>query len=170
MEGFLGEIRVFAGDYAPQGWALCDGSQLGIAGNEALFTLLGTTYGGDGVANFALPDLRGRVAIGQGQGAGRSFRALGQSLGAEAVVLGQGNLPVHTHAVSTGGSATTVSPHGGLPGAAAFNLYAPAAEVPASLAGTAASSAGESMSHDNMMPGVGINFIINLAGIYPTTN
>ena len=124
MDGFIGEIRMFAGNYAPQNWALCDGSQLPISGNEALFSLIGTSYGGDGISTFALPDLRGRIPICQGQGNGLTPRVLGQSFGAEGVALGLSEMPSHTHALSAGAQASAASPQGNLPGSTSFNLYA----------------------------------------------
>lgn len=168
MDGFLGEIRMFAGNYAPQGWALCDGSLLPISGNEALFSLLGTSYGGDGVSQFALPDLRGRAPIGQGTGPGLSARALGEKLGEETHCLGTAEMPAHTHAVQSGGAASSSVPKGMEAGATSFNLYAPALTAPGTLAADAVTPAGEGRSHSNMMPTTCINFIICQSGIYPS--
>src|ERR1044072_7289766 len=97
MENYMGEIRAFAGNYAPAGWALCDGSLLSISENQTLYALLGTTYGGDGVNDFGLPDLRGRVVVNNGQGPGLSNYILGMQGGAETVVITQATLPAHTH-------------------------------------------------------------------------
>src|SRR5262245_29652358 len=111
MDNYLGEIRLFAGNFAPRGWRFCDGGLLPIAENDALFNLLGTTYGGDGVSTFALPDLRGRVAIGQGTGPGLTNRPLGEPGGTESVTLVLGQCPAHTHQLfATNAPATTASP------------------------------------------------------------
>src|SRR5690349_11535310 len=99
MDPFLGEIKLFCGNYAPIGWAFCDGSLLPISENDALYALIGTTYGGDGINTFALPDLRGRVAIHQGQGPGLSPYVMGETGGAETVTLTTNNLPQHTHRI-----------------------------------------------------------------------
>lgn len=168
MDAFIGEIRMFAGDYAPQGWALCDGSRIPIAGNEALFYLLGTTYGGDGVANFALPDLRGRLPLGQGQGPGRSVRALGQSFGSETVRLSQSELPQHTHVIQAGGEASSSSPLGAIPGAGIFNQFASAVSAPTAMSAAAVSRAGNDGVHNNVMASTCINFIISLTGVFPS--
>lgn len=168
MDAYIGEIRMFAGDYAPVGWALCDGSLINIVDNEVLFYLLGTTYGGNGVTNFALPDLRGRLPLGQGQGPGRSVRPLGQSFGSETVRLSQAELPQHTHTIQTGGDASTSLPQGAIPGAVAFNQYATAASNPAVMAPAAVSRAGNDGVHNNVMAGTCINFIISLVGAFPS--
>lgn len=168
MDAYIGEIRMFAGDYAPQGWALCDGNLLNIVDNEPLFYLLGTTYGGNGVTNFALPDLRGRLPLGQGQGPGRSVRPLGQPFGSETVRLGQAELPQHTHTLQAGGDASTSSPLGAFPGVGMFNQYASAASTPAVMASSAVTRAGSDGVHDNVMASTCINFIISLAGSFPS--
>ncbi|HJW03590.1 MAG TPA: tail fiber protein [Azospira sp.] len=170
MDGFIGEIRMFAGNYAPQNWALCDGSQLPISGNEALFSLIGTTYGGNGVSTFALPDLRGRIPICQGQGNGLTPRPLGQAVGTEGVALSQAEMPNHTHTLNAGAQASAPAPQGNLPGTTSFNLYAPAVTTPATFAGNAISNAGNGAPHNNVMPSLCINFIIMLVGTYPTWN
>src|SRR5689334_22364847 len=97
MEGYIAEIRLFAADFSPKNWATCDGQTLSIAQNQALFSLLGTTYGGDGVTTFKLPDLRSRTAIGPGQSQGTSYYTQGQTIGTPTVTLGSANLPPHTH-------------------------------------------------------------------------
>ncbi|MCM2357375.1 MAG: tail fiber protein [Geobacteraceae bacterium] len=179
----LGEIRMFGGYYAPQDWHLCDGSQLPISSNEALYSLIGTTYGGDGTSNFALPDLRGRLPIGQGQGTGLTPRVLAQSGGREAAPLAVSQMPAHTHAanaVSTAGTQT--NPQGGVCAAtvnattspaAAVNQYIQRSEIkPTDKTGEmdplAIGAAGGSVSHANMMPYLTLNFIICVNGIYPT--
>lgn len=110
-EAYIGEIRLFAGSYAPQGWALCNGATLAISGNEALYALLGTTYGGDGLTNFALPDLQGRVALGVGQGPGLTQHLVGAKGGSETVALTATQIPTHAHALNAStATATDVTP------------------------------------------------------------
>jgi len=106
VDSYVGEIRMFGGNYAPDGWALCDGSLLQVANNEALFSLLGSTYGGDGRSTFGLPDLRGRLPVGQGQGTGLSNRVLAQAIGAETVALAAAEVAPHSHPVGAGTAAT----------------------------------------------------------------
>lgn len=171
MDGYLGEIRMFAGNYAPEGWALCDGSLLQIASYEALFTLLGTTYGGNGSSTFGLPDLRGRAPMSVGTGTGLSARTLGAAVGVETVTLAPNNQPAHTHTMAAGGAGTTNTPEGKLPASVTgFNLYAPATTAPGVMANAAITSSGGNAAHNNMMPTVCINFIIALTGLYPTPN
>ncbi len=177
MEGFLGEIRMFAGDYAPQGWALCNGATLQISGNEALFSLLGTTYGGNGSSDFALPDLRGRAPMSTGTGVipgtGQSLtpRTLGNAVGNETVAMSENNLPAHTHPMPAGGSGTTNAPGGKLPATATTNLYSQATTTPATMnPAMIGPSGGGGLPHNNMMPTTCINFIIALSGIYPTAD
>jgi microcystin-dependent protein len=167
---YIGEIRMFAGNFAPAGWAFCDGSLQPIDENEALFALIGTTYGGDGQTTFALPDLRGRIPIGQGQGPGLSFRFLGEPLGSETVTLPWAQMPAHSHGLFASGSpADSSDPTGRVPAVAgSANLYASAggASVPMSPAGTV--STGGSQPHDNLMPTLCVSFIISLFGIFPS--
>lgn len=169
-EAYVGEIRMFAGDYAPQGWLPCDGRPLDISGNEALFSLLGTIYGGDGVNNFKLPDLRGRLPIGRGQGTGLTNRPLGQQTGTEAVTLTVAQTPAHNHHLAAGGAASAASPQGLVPGTTSgFNLYATSATADAWLApGSVTPSAGNAQPHNNVMPSLVISFIICTQGNYPT--
>lgn len=175
MDPYLGEIRIFAGNYAPFGWMLCQGQPLSIAGNSALYSLLGTTYGGDGVNTFNLPDFRGRVPI----GAGSSF-SLGQQGGAESVALTADNLPSHIHAgqVKCVAASSSESPAGNLPGIATLsnsdaprNRYVPdsgQALVDLSSNCVSVDAAGGSQSHENIQPSMALNFIIAVDGIYPT--
>lgn len=169
-EAYVGEIRMFAGNYAPEGWLPCDGRTLPIADNEVLYSLLGTTYGGDGMVHFGLPDLRGRLPIGMGQGTGLTHRPLGQQTGVEQVTLTEAQTPAHTHAFAAGAAATGNSPQGQVLGAVTgFNLYASAATTGASLApGTVGQAPGNALPHNNVMPSMPISFIICLLGIYPT--
>jgi microcystin-dependent protein len=170
VDCYVGEIRMFGGNYAPQDWLLCDGSQLSISTYPTLYALIETTYGGDGVNNFKLPDLRGRIPIGQGTGTGLTPRVLGQSFGVETVALALGEAPAHTHAVTAGGAATDSVPTNKFPGVlASGTLYStksldiPVVTMSAATVGTA----GQNMPHENIMPSLCITFIIATNGIYP---
>lgn len=166
-EPFIGEIRMFGGNFAPQGWALCHGQVVAISENDTLFTLIGTTYGGDGQSTFRLPDLRGRLPMHQGAGPSLTPRVVGESFGAESVTLTSAQMPAHAHPLAATGAATLSSPQGtryGDTGANATYLdttptgtFAPAAHV----------AAGGGQPHDNLMPSLCVNFIIALFGIYP---
>ena len=171
LEPFVGEIMLFAGNFAPQGWAFCDGQLLPIGPNQGLFSLLGTYYGGDGQTTFALPDLRGRVPMhtGSGPGPGLSPRSLGESGGAENVTLNAAQMPGHTHALQVdSANGTTASPGGALlardpAGTPAYGVNASAALSPQAIA-----SAGGGQAHQNMPPFLAINYCIAIQGIYPT--
>lgn len=173
MEPYVGEIRMFAGNYAPQGWALCNGSTLNIAGNEALYSLLGTRYGGDGIKTFNLPDLRGRVFVGQGAGLGLTPRALGQTGGAESVTLTASQIAAHNHTVSaasvTGSLKSPVNNLWGQSNGTKDYNNDPAGHN-GTMAPTAIRQTGGSQAHNNMMPSMAFNFIIALIGIYPTSD
>jgi microcystin-dependent protein len=164
---YLGEIRMVGFNFAPQGWALCDGTLLSIAQNDALFALIGTTYGGDGQTTFALPDLRSRVPMHQGTGSGLSPRTLGQTGGEESVTLGASQIPTHTHNAMAAVNSNSATPNGtvwaGWIGGQ-FSDQAPNAQMSLS----AMSSAGGGQPHDNMIPYQAINFIIALFGIFPS--
>lgn len=165
---YFGEIRLFAGNFAPLGWAFCHGQLVSIAENDALFNLIGTTYGGDGQQTFALPDLRGRVPVHQGSGPGLSPRSIGEQAGAEAVTLTSVQLPAHSHSlVATSAPASaTAGPAGGVLATASVKLYGNGA--PGSpMANAAISPSGGSQPHDNMAPFLALNYIISLFGIYP---
>lgn len=158
---FFGEIRMFGGTFAPVGWAFCDGSVLPIAGNEDLFQLIGSTFGGDGQSNFALPDLRGRIPIHQGNG-----HLIGQLAGSEVVTLTAAQMPAHQHALASSSTATRDSPAGNVVGeTGATLLYAGGAG--ASMAAGAVQTVGGSQPHNNMMPYLCVSFIISLGGIFP---
>lgn len=165
---YVGEIRMFAGNFAPAGWMFCDGSLLPISQNETLFNLIGTTYGGDGQSTFALPDLRGRVPVHMGTGAGLSTRVIGEMGGVETVTLTTQQIPSHSHvprAVSGNGNQTT--PQNGVWAGAATSRYSsntPNLAMNTSLVG----ASGNSQPHDNLMPYVTISFIISLFGIFPS--
>ncbi|HEX8179664.1 MAG TPA: tail fiber protein [Pyrinomonadaceae bacterium] len=167
---FIGEIRLFAGTFEPAGWAFCDGRLLPISENDTLFVLLGTTYGGDGENTFALPDLRGRVPMHAGTGPGLSSRIIGEAGGVESVTLTTQQLPVHSHpaicvsGTNTGNAATP----GGSVWAAQSSTGVYAAQPPTNPMNAGAMSAvGGSQPHDNMIPYLGINFIISLFGLFP---
>jgi microcystin-dependent protein len=166
---FVGEVQIFAGNYAPTGWALCDGQLMAIAQNTALFSLLGNTYGGDGISTFALPDLRGRVPIHPGQGNGLSNRNLGEVGGAETQTLSAAQMPSHTHTMgASAANGATDSPGGRVlaraPGA--IPQYGATANV--DLAAAAVGSSGGGQPHNNMQPYLTLNYIIALQGIYPS--
>lgn len=169
MAPYLGEIRMFAGTFAPQGWAFCEGQLLSIAENDALFALIGTTYGGDGESTFALPDLRGRIAISQGQGPGISQSyMLAEMGGTEEVTLTTQQIPQHSHVpMGSSEAGSLTSPSGGVWAASALNGYTPTAPD-TQLSPAAVSLAGGSQPHENMLPFLTINFIISLYGIFPT--
>ena len=162
---FLSEIRLFTFGFPPKGWAFCNGQLLPINQNQALFSLLGTTYGGDGRVTFALPNLQGRVPMHQGNGL-----SLGQSAGETAHTLLAAELPAHTHVVNgSRNTATVVSPTGNYLATSPGNVYA-APPGNTSLMPAAVSSVGGSQPHDNMSPYLVLNFCIALQGIFPTQN
>ena len=168
-EPFVGEIRMFAGKFAPRGWAYCDGQLLAVSQNDALFSLLGTIYGGDGRTTFGIPDLRGRIPIHAGSGPGLSPRRLGAKAGSENETLIVNQLPSHTHALKgTNDIANESSPAGHVPAqTGTFDLYQAGAPTSA-MASTMVSNVGGSRSHTNLMPFLCVNFIIALYGIYPS--
>ena len=170
---YVGEIRMFGFGRVPNGWQPCDGRLLSIAEYEVLFALIGTTYGGDGQASFAVPDLRGRLPIHQGTGPGLSNYVIGQMSGTESVTLISQQMPAHTHtAVATTGLATALTPGTALlPGAVSGdNFYASdittATAVPMSTQST--SLAGGSQPHENCMPTLTVQYCIAWAGIFPS--
>jgi microcystin-dependent protein len=175
QDPFIGEIRMFAGNFAPRGWALCDGQILPISGNDALFSLLGTTYGGDGRTTFALPDLRGRAPIHAGTGPGLSHRILGQKGGEETVPLTINHLPSHTHTAQLNADSTVATsdkPQSALPARNAGSTPQYGTTPNTTLNGSSISinSAGGNLAHQNMQPYITINYIIALQGIYPSRN
>ncbi len=170
-EPYFAEIRMFAGNFAPVGWARCDGQLLSIAQNNALFALMGTTYGGDGEVTFGLPDLRGRIPIHAGSGPGLTDRAWGDIGGAEtAAITSVQQLPPHSHLVqTTTANAASVDPTGKLLGNASEALYrgSGGALVPMHP-GIIESSGGSGQPHANIQPFLCINFIIALFGNFPS--
>ncbi len=167
---FIGEIRLFAGNFAPVGWAFCDGSLLPIAENEALFNLIGTTYGGNGQTTFGLPDMRGRVPVHQGVGNGLSPRTIGEMGGAEQVTLTPSQMPSHNHVLNatTTAASTANGVAGSLTGAAASTNFYGNTPGGGTLAPQALTTTGGNQPHNNMAPFLGLNFIISLFGIFPS--
>ncbi|MDJ0835084.1 MAG: tail fiber protein [Acidobacteriota bacterium] len=173
-EPFVGEVRMFAGNFAPRGWAFCDGQLLAVSQNDALFSLLGTIYGGDGRTTFGLPDLRGRVPIHAGSGPGLSPRRLGAKFGSEKETLTVNQLPSHTHTMqASGDQATTPNPQGNVVAESLTERMFTSSNT--GFGGTdgtfntaSITSVGGSRSHTNLMPFLCINFIIALFGIYPS--
>ena len=172
MDFYIGQIFMFAGNFAPRFSAFCDGQILPISQNTALFSLLGTTYGGNGVTNFALPDLRGRVPMGAGSGPGLTPRTLGERSGAETITLTVNQLPSHTHTatlnVSTA-AATATSPSGNVLAAAEREVYAPSASMEAaSASAVTVQAAGGGQPVSVMQPYLVISFCVALQGIFPS--
>ena len=167
---FVAEIRIVGFNFAPTGWAFCDGQLLPISQNTALFSLLGTFYGGDGKSTFALPDMAGNVAVGQGQGGGLSDYVLGQQSGSDTVTLLQSEIPVHTHAlqgIAVVGNRTT--PVGNtIARVSGSTPYLPPAGAPlVPMADQALTPAGGNLPHNNMMPYLALNYVIALQGVFP---
>ena len=177
-EPFLGQIMLVGFNFAPVGWAFCNGQLLSIAQNAALFSLLGTAFGGDGVSNFALPDLRGRAAVGFGNGVGLTPYTLGEITGTETVTLTASQMPAHSHLVgANAANATVASPSGadlaqsvdpagrGTP----VNTYStPPMTKPVTLDPASVQQSGGSQSHSNIQPVLACNYIIALQGIFPS--
>jgi microcystin-dependent protein len=167
---FLGEIRVFGFNFPPTGWARCDGQELPISQNTALFTLLGTTYGGDGKTTFALPDLQGAVAMNHGQGQGLSLYDLGESGGSDTVTLLASEIPLHSHAVrgQTGlGNLEAPAATRSLARSGGATIYTSSTAGLAPMAAQALTPAGSSLPHDNISPALVMQFCIALQGIFP---
>jgi len=173
LDPFLAQIIIVPFNFAPKGWASCNGQLMPISQNTALFSLLGTTYGGDGKSTFALPDLRGRVAIHPGQGPGLSYRDLGETGGVSTVALLTSEIPLHTHDATiqlpAGGQADTDNPVNAFPGIASEDLYS---SVRTSNLGTFRSNLrtqpnGGSLPHNNTQPSLVLHYVIALQGIFP---
>jgi microcystin-dependent protein len=167
-EPFIGQIVMFAGNFAPRGWAFCDGQLLAISQYSALFSILGTTYGGDGRTTFALPDLRGRVAMHAGNGPGLSNRPLGTRGGAEEVTLNINQIPSHSHGLAASSApAADTSPSGNLPAETRRDAYV-SGSPNTTMATAAISNTGGSQAHTNVQPYTVVNYIIALQGIFPS--
>lgn len=164
---YVGEIRMFGGNFAPVGWAFCAGQMMPISENETLFALIGTTFGGDGQETFQLPDLRGRVPIHQGTNQGTTFQ-LGEMAGVETVTLQTAQIPTHTHVLQVRAvQGDQVSPNNTLP-ANSFNVTPYVNEQPNNPMAAAVQPFGGSQPHENMQPYLAITFIISLFGIFPS--
>lgn len=161
---YVGEIRMFAGNFAPVGWAFCNGALLAISDYSTLFNLIGTTYGGDGQTTFALPDLQGRLPVHMGNGF-----TVGQKAGVETVTLTASQIPVHTHvaAASTNNQGSASPTNNFWAASPQYTEYAPTPDGTA-MAATAIGTAGGNQPHDNMVPFLAINFILALYGVYPS--
>jgi microcystin-dependent protein len=175
-EPYVGEIRMFGGNFAPAGWMFCSGQLLPISENETLFQLIGTTYGGDGQETFALPNLQSRVPIHQGQGPGLSSYQLGEQAGVESVTLTVNQIAAHSHAAGCGdvaGGGANANPASAIWHTTDVVQYAnPATSGPATgvMKSTAIGPTGGSQPHDNMIPFLCINYIISLFGVFPPPN
>ncbi|MGM3274834.1 phage tail protein [Ralstonia sp. 24A2] len=172
---YIGEIRLFAGNFAPAGWLLCQGQLISIADNETLYMLLGTTYGGNGQTTFGLPNMQGRLPIGQGQGPNLTNRVIGQSIGVDSVTLTINQIPAHTHTISaTSAAASTITPGPGVLLATTpdtkpfYDDGTPNPPGKAAMAPQTIGTTGSSQPHSNHMPTASINYIIATAGIFPS--
>ena len=165
---YVGEIRMFAGNFAPAGWAFCQGQTLAISDNDVLFNLIGTTYGGDGQTTFNLPNLASRVPVHMGTGGGSSY-IIGQSAGAEAVTLTTSQIPAHSHVpLCNSGDGTQNSPSNGVWAQQTQNAPYSNVAPTVQMANNAIGATGGSQPHDNMVPYLVINFIISLFGVFPS--
>lgn len=168
-EPFIGEIKMFAGNFAPRGYAKCDGQLLAVAQNDALFSLLGTTYGGDGRTTFGLPGLRGRTPIHYGQGPGLTDRRIGAKGGQERVTLVENDLPVHSHALrAENDAANSFGPANNVLANTTTAIYVSGGST--SMEGTSITNTGGGAAHNNVMPFQCICYIIALVGVYPSRN
>ncbi len=167
-EPFLAEIRIFAGNFAPRGWAFCNGQLLPIAQNTALFSLIGTTYGGDGRTTTALPNLEGRVPMHPGRGPGLTSRRLGEKGGVETVTLTEAQMPNHNHQMRAAAEFGDMqAPTGNSMAITSVNVYGPAQNL-VGLAENTLPNAGGGQAHNNCQPYLAMNFIIALVGLYPS--
>ena len=170
-EAYIGEIRIFAGNFAPQSWAFCDGRSLSISENDALFALIGTTYGGDGVNTFNLPDLRGRLPVHMGTDSNGNTYVEGQSTGVENVTLTTSQIPSHNHILQASkGGTTTSSPASAMLRDSGVDMYANSLTAPVAMNNAAIANAGGNQPHSNLQPYLCLSFIIALFGIFPSRN
>ncbi|HQU84919.1 MAG TPA: tail fiber protein [Pyrinomonadaceae bacterium] len=168
---FIGEIRMFGGNFAPLNWALCNGAAQSIAQNDALYALIGTTYGGDGINTFNLPDLQGRLPIHQGTLAGGSTYVIGQQLGTETVTLTNAQMPAHSHPISANSNnGSSPNPSGNFVAGTTLAPYAQSVPTDQTLNAQTIGVAGGSQPHTNLMPYLCVTFIISLFGIFPQRN
>ena len=172
---FIGEIRMFAGNFAPRQWAFCSGQLMAISQNDALFSLIGTIYGGDGRTSFGIPDMRGRIPIHWGSGPGLTPRPIGQKTGVERVILNVTQIPSHTHAMQASqDSVSSVSPANTVLGTfdAADQMYTESFDAAAkgTMRSSSVMNAGGSSAHTNLMPYQCLSYIICLLGVYPSRN
>jgi len=168
---YVGEMMMVGFNFAPVDWAFCEGQLLSIAQNSVLFQLIGTTYGGDGQTTYGLPDLRGRVPVGMGQGSGLSSYFLGQNGGVENVTLNVSQLPSHAHVINpaaSSGEQTTNRPDNAFPAVGGY--YGTTTNVSFAMGAPTLAATGGGLSHNNIQPVLGINWIISLFGIFPSQN
>ena len=173
LEPFLGEVMPFAGNFNPRGWLRCEGQLLSIAQYNALFAVIGTAYGGDGVSTFGLPDLRGRVPVGMGQGPGLSSYSMGQKGGVESVTLTTSQMPTHTHPLQATSTGQTDNPSGARFAVAAASAPVNSVATYAASANTTTRSAGSSVygsgnAHTNIQPSLAIMYCIAVEGVFPS--
>lgn len=172
-EPFVAQISVFGFNFAPTGWAMCNGQILPISQNTALFSLLGTTFGGNGTSNFALPNLQSSVPVHMGQGSGLSSYVLGQTGGVSTVTLTTAELPAHTHSIGCQTAGGVASPTNAVWGSGSRGkppAYSTTASPTADLSGSALAATGSGQPHNNLSPYLTLNFCIALVGIYPSRN
>lgn len=168
-EPYVGEIRMFAGNFAPSGWAFCEGAPMPISENEVLFQLIGTTYGGDGEETFNLPNLASRVPIHMGTGPDGNTYQIGEEGGVESVTLSTNQIPIHTHAVLASGNAgSSPQPQNNVTAQNASVTIYRAQDANQNFNASAVTAVGGSQPHDNMQPYLAINFILSLFGVYPS--
>lgn len=168
-DNYVGEIRMFGGTFAPQGWLMCWGQELNISEYSTLYAIISTTYGGNGITTFRLPDLRGRVPVCMGTGPGLTPRPAGQAGGSETVTLTVGELPMHQHALrATTASASTTDPAGNLPAVSSVEVYGPSGGTVAMSSQGIGSAAGGGQPHDNLQPFLAVNYIIAWDGYFPS--
>lgn len=167
-EPFIAEIRIFAGNFAPRNWALCDGQLLQIAQNTALFSLVGTTYGGDGRTTFGLPNLQGRAPMHAGRGPGLANRRLGEMGGVTTITLSEAQMPNHTHTlVASSDDGDSLNPNSSHVGAG-NNMFTSSTTGLGAMAAGSLPAGGGGQAHSNLQPSLTLNFIIALAGLFPS--
>lgn len=167
---YIGEIRLFGGNFAPVGWNFCDGSTLAISQYTALYQLIGTTYGGNGQTTFNLPDLRGRVPVHMGQGAGLQNYVLGQLAGSETVTLTAAQVAVHSHGALGSVGAPSATPQNATWGNSGINTHIFGTPANNSMNSASVAATGGNQPHDNLTPFQAVSFIIALVGVFPSQN